>query len=83
MKKLHEMVQRSSCWNKAEMHELVFVLLGRDKAAPATIRFWMQERVRLGLNSTTDAQLDEADNLAFNMEQLRDTLRGGLENGSR
>jgi hypothetical protein len=39
---------------------MVFVLLGRDTAAPFAIRAWADERVRLGKNVETDAQIVEA-----------------------
>ena len=44
----------------AHPEEMVFVLLGRDAAAPEAIRFWAAERVRLGKNIDTDPQITEA-----------------------
>lgn len=38
----------------------MFVLLGRDKATPATIRFWVNERIRLGKNTDIDDQIKQA-----------------------
>lgn len=54
----------SSCWNKARGNELVFVLLGRDPAAPAAIRAWCEARIKGGHNLATDAQITEALDLA-------------------
>lgn len=57
-----------SCWNKAREDEMTFVLLGRDRAAPATIRFWVSERIRLGKNRPDDPQIIEAEACARRME---------------
>lgn len=45
-----ELQKPTSCFNKAEWNEPIFVLLGRDPAAAATIRFWCEERQRLGID---------------------------------
>ena len=66
MKKKNELV--NGCMAKAEDDEMTFVLLERDKASPATIRFWIQERIKLGLNKSGDAKLVEAENCASYME---------------
>lgn len=50
----------NSCWNKAADDEMVFVLLGHDRATAATIRFWVRERIRLGKNDEDDGQIREA-----------------------
>lgn len=60
MKKCDELSDPNSCLNKAKDDEQLFVLLGRDLAAPAAVRFWIEERVRLGLNKYTDDQIAEA-----------------------
>lgn len=60
MLKRDEVADPRSCLNKAAADEVLFVLLGRDRAAPATIRAWVAERVRLGLNQVGDQQLVEA-----------------------
>jgi hypothetical protein len=60
MKKRDELLDLNSCLNKATSEELIFVLLGRDIAAPATVLFWARERVRLGKNKVTDPQIAEA-----------------------
>lgn len=60
MRKLAELQTPSSCLNRASMGEMLFVLLGRDHASPATIRFWAQERIRIGKNLPSDTQITEA-----------------------
>lgn len=67
MKKCEEREIRDSCWNKAGENELVFVILARDLAAPAAIRAWCKERIRLGKNEPMDAQIQEALDLAEKM----------------
>lgn len=47
---------------------MLFVLLGRDPAAPDTIRFWVRERIRLGLNAAGDPKMVEAEECARTME---------------
>jgi hypothetical protein len=69
MQKRDELSNPGSCWNRAEPEEWVFVLLGRDLAAPATIRAWAAERVRLGKNVAGDAQTTEALHLADYLEK--------------
>lgn len=48
------------CYAHAGPDEQMFTLLGRDVASPATIRFWCQERIRLGKNRPGDTQIGEA-----------------------
>ena len=60
MRKREEITNPNSCFNKARMDEMVFVLLERDVAAPSTIRHWIQERVARGKNVMTDPQIEEA-----------------------
>jgi hypothetical protein len=60
MLKTYEATNHDSCWNRARNDELVFVLLGRDVAAPAAIRAWIRERIRTGKNQPDDAQIAEA-----------------------
>lgn len=57
MRKCDEESDPDSCWNRAVPEEEVFVLLGRDKAAAATIRFWAAERIRLGRNKPGDQKI--------------------------
>jgi len=68
MRKRDELRQNTSCLNKARDNEMLFVLLGRDKAAPATIRFWCQDRIARGLNQANDYQIEEALKCARSME---------------
>lgn len=71
MRKRNEETHPASCFNRALPDEWVFVLLGRDAAAPAAIRAWVQERIRLGKNTPGDAQVSEALNVANSMEADR------------
>lgn len=68
MIKRDEERRADSCFNRALPDEWLFVLLGRDAAAPAAIRAWVQERIRLGKNLPGDAQINEALNVANRME---------------
>jgi hypothetical protein len=65
-----EAAEPASCWNKAKDEELVFVLLGRDRASPVAIRAWCEERIRLGKNQPNDPQIVEALDLIRAMEGL-------------
>lgn len=69
MRKRDELTNPKSCMSKARDDEMTFVLLGRDDATPATIRFWIQERIRLGKNQPGDAQLVEAEECARTIER--------------
>lgn len=73
MLKCDEMQNPGSCWNRAGFRERVFVLVGRDLAMPETIRFWVQKRIEKGKNVAGDKQIDEALQLAdqIEAEQLR------------
>lgn len=68
MIKRDEEKRADSCFNRALPDEWLFVLLGRDAAAPATIRAWCAERIRLGKNQDGDAQIREALDVARQME---------------
>lgn len=68
MRKLREIDNSESCLNKALADEMLFVLRGHDIAAPATIRFWILERIRLG---KIDNSLVEALHCAETMEKER------------
>jgi hypothetical protein len=72
MRKCMEKADGNSCLNKADDNELIFVLLGRDVAAAATIRFWTLERIRLGKNKFNDQQIQEALSVAETMERERE-----------
>ena len=71
MIKVLELQDPDSCLNKARADEWLFILLGRDPAAPAAIRAWVVERVRLGKNASGDAQISEALDCARSMEEER------------
>ncbi len=61
MRKRDELTDPTSCLNRAGAEEWLFVLLGRDVAAPATVRAWIGERIRLGKNRRDDSQIVEAE----------------------
>lgn len=71
MIKHSELSNKESCLNRATAGEMIFVLLARDEAAPATIRFWIRERIRSGKNSLDDVQMQEAENCARVMEEQK------------
>jgi hypothetical protein len=71
MRKQEELTDNHSCLNRASANEMIFVLLGRDKAAAATIRFWCDLRVTLGKNKSDDPQIVEALACADTMDAER------------
>jgi hypothetical protein len=73
VRKRDELTRLNSCMNRAKDDELTFVLLGRDVAAPDTIRAWVRKRIQLGKNKTTDQQIVEALHTAQLMEDERAT----------
>jgi hypothetical protein len=60
LKKIDEIKNPNSCFNKARPEELIFVLLERDEATPIAIQAWIEARIRLGKNSADDKQITEA-----------------------
>jgi len=68
MRKKDELSKEHTCMQHAHEEEMVFVLLSRDPASPVAIRAWVAERVRLGKNAETDAQIVEALECATVME---------------
>lgn len=52
----------------AKSHEIIFVLLARDAAAAATVRYWIDERIRLEKNKRGDEQIQIAEALADTMD---------------
>ena len=50
MRKHDELSIPDSCLNRAKSNEMLFVLLGRDKAAPAAIRAWDNDAIRWSVN---------------------------------
>jgi hypothetical protein len=69
MRKKDELTKEHTCMQHAHDKEMVFVLLSRDAAAPVAIRAWVAERLRLGKNVETDAQIIEALECAQVMEK--------------
>lgn len=75
MRKHIELQSLGSCLNRAGHNEMMFVILSRDSAAPATIRFWIAERIRQGKNQATDPEIMEAETCAKKMEQEKEIFR--------
>lgn len=71
MMKHEELHNPTSCLNRAREYELIFVLLARDVAAPAAIRAWVAERLRLDKNQPGDRQITEALECARSMEETQ------------
>jgi hypothetical protein len=71
MRKRDELTDPNSCLNRARDSEMVFVLLGRDENAPATIRYWISRRIAHGKNQPGDEQVVEAEQIARIMEEER------------
>lgn len=69
MKKYEERDNPNTCWNKAREDEMLFVLLERDDAFPGTVRYWISERIRLGLNKPGDEKLVRAEAAAKYVEE--------------
>ena len=68
MYKRDELTSPHSCINRAQDYEMIFVLMGRDVAAPTAIRAWIEERIRLGKNQRDDVQIIGAEQCAAIME---------------
>lgn len=62
------------CYEAALPDEPIFTILGRDPAGPATLRFWAQERVRIGKTVNPDDcdRIDDAVRDASRMSDWRD-----------
>lgn len=77
MLKQEEIVDRKSCFNKAEMNEPVFVLRANDEIAPGLVRKWAEmyartkSRERDGMSPRQIAKYEEALQLANSMDQWR------------
>jgi len=69
VRKKEELTNPKSCLSRAADDEMIFVLLGRDVAAPAAIHAWVEERIRLGKNRPGDSQIVEAYECLRIMEQ--------------
>ncbi len=72
MRKRDEMTNPAGCMAKARDDEMTFILLGRDEDAPATIRYWIRERIKRGKNQPGDAKILEAEECARIMECERE-----------
>lgn len=68
MRKKDELTREHTCMQHAHSEEMTFVLMSRDAAAPAAIRAWVAERLRLGKNVENDEQITEALACASTME---------------
>jgi hypothetical protein len=77
MRKRDELNDPTSCLNRAAYDEMTFVLLGRDRAAPAAVRAWVEERIRLGKNSRGDAQVVDAERWIATVEAEQAAGRHG------
>lgn len=53
-------VDPQSYWNRAQDNEPVFILIGRDALAPATINCWIEMRLASGKNTVDDKQIQDA-----------------------
>ena len=71
MRKIAELTNPMSCLNRAKPDEMVFVLLGRDIAAPVAIRAWANWRIQSGQNTENDIQITEALRCAEMMDRER------------
>lgn len=67
MIKRDEIANPNSCLNKAADDEMLFVLREKDEAMAATIEFWANERLKLGLNWESDSKITEARATAYNL----------------
>lgn len=76
MRKIAELHDPDSCMSRAEPREMTFVLLGRDIAAPETIRHWVSLRIAAGKNRKNDPQIREALACAKTMEKERTSVSG-------
>lgn len=66
-----ELTDPTSCMSRAADDEPTFVLLGRDLAAPWTIRAWCSARILAGKNAEGDPQIAEARACADAMDVYR------------
>ena len=71
MRKQFELNDQSSCLNRANNNEMLFVLRGHDICAPETIREWCTKRIIRGKNKLEDPEIQEALNAANIMERER------------
>lgn len=57
MKKVEEISNPCSCFNKANDEEMLFVILERDPSAVATVMKWIEHRITLGINKPGDQKI--------------------------
>jgi hypothetical protein len=79
MLKRRELTDPTSCMSRAKSHEMTFVLLARDEAAPQAIRVWAAQRIFLRKNRLADDQIAEALECARVMEDQRSGIKLQLE----
>lgn len=60
MTKAENIADPASCWNRAGDGEEVFILLGRDPAAPEAVRAWAHARLVQRKNTLKDEQIQSA-----------------------
>ena len=71
MIKNDELANPTSCLNRAQPDEPVFVLRAKDVCAAQAIRYWCSLRVDFGKNVSLDDQITEALGLAKQMDDWR------------
>jgi hypothetical protein len=81
MRKKDEITNPTSCLNIALPDEPLFILLGRDPAAPYAIRMWTEGRILAGKNERFDLQITEAEVLADTMDRERALIRQQVVGG--
>lgn len=69
MEKRDELSDPSSCLNRARDDEWLFVLRAKDPTFSASIRWWIGERIRMGLNRHDDPKILEAEQVAAKVEK--------------
>ena len=57
------------CYDRAADDEPLFVLLGHDAAASTAVRSWVNTRIRMGMNTLEDKQIQEALKCAGEMDE--------------
>lgn len=79
MTRYENIADPNSCWNKADMNSLLFILIERDRAAPATILSWIEHRIALNLNKREDGQIQDALRIANQMVEQQEFLDKDFE----
>lgn len=60
MTRSENMADKNSCLNRAREDEQIFVLLGRDKSAPAAVLAWCKHRIESGKSLPESKEIVEA-----------------------